>query len=410
MSDFLLPSLGADMESARVVEWLVAVGDEVHSGDLIALIETDKGLIDVEVFEDGVIESLIAPLDQDLPVGTLLARIRNAGAAAPGAAARAPDATAPQPAAPQRAAASAAAASVATHSAGAVRPRTSGAHSRASPAARRRALELGLDLSTLSGSGPLGAVQLADVEAAQAPTPRERRPGGIDASAMRRAIGAAMSRAKREIPHYYLSQPVCLANALAWLETRNQALEVSARLLPAVLLLRASALAVAQFPAFNGRYENDSFTPADGVHVGWAVALRGGGLIAPAIHHADQGSLDELMARLRNVIKRARGGGLRSSELMDAGITVTSLGERGAESVWPIIYPPQVAMLGFGRIGLRPWVIDERVVALPAVNLSLAADHRVSDGHAGSLLLAAVADLLEKPESMVDSNRHITGG
>lgn len=128
----------------------------------------------------------------------------------------------------------------------------------------------------------------------------------------------------------------------------------AARLLPAALLLRAVGLALGKTPGLNGFYQHEIFRASAGIHVGWAVALRGGGLIAPAIHDVDKQDLDALMAGLRDVVMRARGGGSRSSELMDATITVTSLGERGADTVLPIIHPPQVAMIGCGRVVARP--------------------------------------------------------
>lgn len=384
MSDFLMPSLGADMESARVVEWLVKPGDSVKRGDVIVVVETDKGAIEIEVFDDAVVEELVAPLDAELAVGALLARLRGkhetpapAPAPRPSTPHVAPMAVVPPLQAPR------------------AMPPAPGAPTpgrpAASPAARRRADERGLDLATIRGSGPGGAVLLADVEAV---TPKPRRPGGFDRAAMRRAIGAAMARAKREIPHYYLAQDIDFGPAQAWLTRANASRPVDARLLPAVLLLRAVGRAVARVPALNGHFIEGAFRPGDGVHVGWAVALRGGGLIAPAIHHVDRLTIDELMAALRDVVQRARGGGLRGSELMDATITVTNLGERGADSVLPIIHPPQVAMVGFGRVVMRPWVVEDQVVPRPVVRVSLAGDHRVSDGHQGSALLAEIEKLL----------------
>jgi len=390
MSEFLLPSLGADMESARVVEWLVAEGDAVHSGDLVAVLETDKGAIDVEIFESGVIAQLVAPLDVELPVGAVLAIVES-GAREP-AAAPLPAAVEVAPVAPATPASPPLPAAV---DAGTV---VASSGVRASPRARRLAAEQGIDLASLRGSGPGGAVIAADV-AAGGNAPRAAR-RGFDAAAMRRAIGAAMSRSKREIPHYYLSRQVCLAPTLRWLEEANAARGVTDRLLPAVLLLRASALALAAFPQFNGHYENDHYTPAAQVNLGWAIALRGGGLVAPAIRAANERDLDALMAALRDLVKRARGGGLRASELTSATATVTSLGERGAEAVWPVIHPPQVAMLGFGAVVTRPWVTEGHIAALPVVTLSLAADHRVSDGHAGSLLLEDIATRLGDPERL----------
>ena len=374
MADFLMPALGADMETGKVVQWLVKPGDRVHKGDIVAVVETHKGAIDVEIFLDGVIGDLVA-LDQELPVGAVLARVRTDEATP--SVAPLPLGAAPVPG-PSRVL--------------------------ASPAARRRASELGVDWRAIQGSGADGAVTLADVEqAAQRKVPAQaaeppRR--GFDAAKMRQAIAAAMGRSKREIPHYYLGTTIDFAAANNWLEAHNRDLQPEERLLPAVLLLKATALALREVPQLNGHFEQGVFKPGPGVHVGWAIALRGGGLIAPAIHGADGLSLTQLMAALRDLVQRARSGGLRSSELTDPTVTVTSLGERGAESVYGVIYPPQVAIVGFGRVSERPWVVDGQVVARPLVNASLAADHRVSDGHLGGQLLAAIDRALQAPEHL----------
>ena len=223
--------------------------------------------------------------------------------------------------------------------------------------------------------------------------------GGFDAALMRQAIAAAMGRSKREIPHYYLTASIDFAAAQAWLAAWNADHEPAQRLLPATLLLKATAQALVEWPQFNGFYENGAFRAGAGVHIGWAIALRGGGLVAPAIHDADRQSLPALMGALRDLVQRARAGGLRSSELMDPTITVTSLGDRGAEGVWGVIYPPQVAIVGFGRVVERPWVVDGQVVARPIVSVSLAADHRASDGHLGGQLLAAIDRALQSPDA-----------
>jgi pyruvate dehydrogenase E2 component (dihydrolipoamide acetyltransferase) len=217
---------------------------------------------------------------------------------------------------------------------------------------------------------------------------------------MRRAIAAAMARSKREIPHYYLSHTVDFGAALAWLEGFNARHPVPERLLPAVLLLKASALALREVPQLNGTWSADAFHPGEGIHVGWAIALRGGGLVAPAIRDADQRSLPDLMAAMRDLVQRARSGGLRSSELTSPTATVTSLGDRGAESVIGIIYPPQVALMGFGTVSIRPWVVDRRVEPRPLVAISLAGDHRASDGHLGARLLNTIARLLQEPQKL----------
>ena len=385
MADFLMPSLGADMETGTVVEWRVQPGSSVKSGDIVVVVETHKGAIDVEIFLDGVIDDL-APLGQALPVGAVLARVHPAGEAA-STSSRESSRTSTAPA---------------TQAGAGVAVRAG-----VSPAARRRAQQLGIEPRTLHGSGVDGSVTLSDVEhaaalakPASAPEPARARKGGFDATQMRQAIASAMTRSKREIPHYYLTSTVDFGTASAWLEAYNRERAPEQRLLPAVLLLKATARALAEVRQLNGFFENGSWRAATGIHIGWAIALRGGGLVAPAIHDTDRKTLPELMLALRDLVQRARTGGLRSSELTDPTVTVTSLGERGAESVLGIIYPPQVAIIGFGRMVQRPWVVAGQVVARPLIALSLAADHRASDGHLGGQLLAAIEQALQAPEHL----------
>ncbi len=217
---------------------------------------------------------------------------------------------------------------------------------------------------------------------------------------MRKAIAAAMSRSKREIPHYYLSETIPMASALGWLRQRNEGLAVAERILPAVLLFKAVAAALRRTPELNGFYREGQFRPAAAVHAGVAISLRGGGLVAPAIHDVGDKPLEVLMRELSDLVKRARAGSLRSSEMSDPTITLTNLGDQGVEAVFGVIYPPQVALVGFGRIAERPWLQDGRVCGLPVVCASLAADHRVSDGHRGALFLAELSALLQQPQAL----------
>ena len=387
-----MPSLGADMESAILVEWSVKPGDTLRRGDIIGVVETEKGAIEIEVFEDCVVEELVAAVGAEVKVDGVLARLRGAREAA----------TPPAPARPAVAAPPAARPTPTPTPT----PRTPAPQApppstrvRASPAARRAAQSRGIALAGLAGSGVQGAICLADVERAAAAPARKPR-GGFDPAAMRRAIGNAMGRSKRENPHYYLTQSIPLGAALAWLARENESRPVTERLLPAALLLKATALALAKVPALNGFHTDGEFVAGKGIHIGWAISLRGGGLIAPALHDADRLSLTELMAKLRDLVQRARTGGLRSSEMMDPTITVTSLGERSAEAVLPIIYPPQVAVVGFGSVNERPWADQGRVTTQPVIVATLGADHRVSDGHRGGQLLAEIDHNLQHPEAL----------
>jgi len=436
MIDFLLPSLGADMDAAKLNCWLVKPGDSVHKGQIIAEVETEKATLEVECWHDGVIEELLVePGPARLPVGTLLARIRSVDAAA-------------EPLAPVELEPTTE--MVATASAESMR-KLSG---QPPPPVRHLAHELGVDLAALGGSGPDGAITRDDVRRAapatpEAPeplvspptrvraTPRARflaRSRGIDlaglpatgpqgmvsagdvertaqppttsdepddkVSAMRRAIARSMSHAKREIPHYYLSTTIDLDRSLKWLEAANEERSVAQRILPAALLIKATALAAREIPEVNGHWVGDEFKPSESVHLGVAISIREGGLVAPALHDADHLSLDELMSRLRDLVSRARSWRLKSSEMSDPTITMTNLGDRGVETAFPVIIPPQVAMVGFGKVIESPVAMDGAVVVHPVVTASLAADHRVTDGHRGGLFLASIDRLLQEPENL----------
>jgi pyruvate dehydrogenase E2 component (dihydrolipoamide acetyltransferase) len=378
MGEFRMPSLGADMEAGTLVEWKVGPGDSVRRGDVVAVVETDKGAIAVEIWEDGVVAEIRVEEGARVPVGTVLATVRSAGEA-PAAAAPVEQAPRPPPPPP-----------------GAAAPPTPaplpapGGRVRASPAARSRARELGVDLEALRGTGPGGAVTVSDVEGA----------GGRPAPSIRHAIATAMARSKREIPHYYLGTEVDLSRAMAWLGTENSRRGVAERLLPVVLLLKAVARAAREVPEVNGFYSDAGFRPAEAVHLGVAISLRRGGLVAPALHDVDRKPLGDLMRELNDLVGRARSGGLRSSELADATLTVTSLGDLGVATVYGVIYPPQVALVGLGRILERPWADGGRIEARPTVTATLSGDHRVSDGIRGAQFLGALAQRLQEPEAL----------
>jgi len=393
-----MPSLGADMEAGTLVEWRVAPGDAVARGQVVAVVETDKGAVEVESWQAGTVSRLIVAVGTKVPVGTVLATFGDAAAETPAPSAPPAPAPAPPPPAPAPAPATAPAPAPAT----APRPL-------ASPAARRRAHEQGVELSAVRGSGPRGEITVADVEGvgvvpppALAPAPATPAAGApVDrGAAMRQAIAASMSRSKREIPHYYLAASIDMAAALAWVQSENQSRPVTARLLPVALQIKAVALALREAPELNGFWVDGALRPGGGVHVGVAISMRHGGLVAPAIHDVDGLSVGDVMAALADVTARARASQLRSSELSDATITVTSLGDRGVESVFGVIHPPQVALVGFGTTLERPWAVGGLLGVRPIAQASLSADHRASDGHRGARFLAALDALLQHPETL----------
>ena len=407
MGEFRMPSLGADMETGKLVEWLVVPGQRVRRGDIVAMVETQKGLFEVEIFADGVMGELLVQPGQTVPVGTVLATIDNGVAG-----------TGEKPPAPTDAAAGRAGAEPKTAPAPAATP----GRIACSPSARQLALELGVDLATVTGTGPHGAIGRGDVEAAaraagtrpSAPiepvSPAPAAPAAEKAAgkpaptaamkAMRQAIAAAVSRSNREIPHYYLESEIDLSRPLKWLEEENRKRSLRERILPVALLVKAVALALREVPELNGFWQNDQLEVRPDIHIGFAVALRQGGLISPAVHHVDQLGVGEVMERLVDLIERTRTGHLRGSEMTDATVSVTSLGDRGVRTVYGVIYPPQVALIGFGRISERPWAEDGMLGVRRCVTATLAADHRATDGHQGALFLEALNRHLNLPETL----------
>jgi len=434
MSEFLMPSLGADMEAGTLLEWYVKPGAAVKRGDIVALVDTSKAEIEIEIFEDGVIDELLVPEGARVPVGTALAIVRAPEPTAVGANPATVEApTESRPSEPESTLAAAPAAAAAgaapplrapvTRAAPPPPHRIRGDHrGHASPVARRAASNLGVDLAAVVGTGPDGAIRKADVERAavasrspvaapiEAPpvVPAETAPvqaprattAGDRQALMREAIGALMARSKREIPHYYLQLEIDFSKSLDWLHADNLKRSVEDRLLPSALLLSAVARAVAEMPEMNGFWLDGAFRPATGVHLGVAISLRGGGLIAPALHDADRKSLEEIMRGVRDLVQRARAGRLRSSEMSDPTITVTNLGDRGVDLVHGVIYPPQVALVGFGAVRERAWAADGMLGVRSTVVATLAADHRAGDGHAGSRFLTLIERHLQEPEEL----------
>ena len=394
-----MPSLGADMEAGTLIEWLVKPGDIVKRGDVVAVVETQKGAIEIETFQPGQVEQILVGLNSKVPVGTPLARISAEGEA-PAPPPPLPIAVPPIVAAPPIAPIPPIAIPTAPPPPGA--PAAAPTRARVSPAARRLAAVRGIDLRDVTGSGPGGAIIYADVALALAKqaAPERKRAPALDLDAMRVAIAAAMARSKREIPHYYLSHQVDVTPSEHWLTAKNANLPPDNRLLMGALTIKATALAARRFPAFNGFYRDGKFETSKAVHLGVAIAIRGGGLASPALHDTDQLPLDELMNRMRDLVARTRAGRIRSSELADATLTVSSLGDRGVEALYGIIYPPQVAIVGFGKVVSRPWVIDGAIGPRSILTMTLSADHRVSDGHAGALFLAEIGKLLEDPDKL----------
>lgn len=379
---FALPSLGADMDYGSVLEWRVEVGDTVSRGDVIAVVATEKADIDVEIWQNGTVAELLVEIGKEVPVGTPMVRL---GSEAGATANIDPE---PEPE-PQIVAAPAATAGRAPD----VRAPVEGA---ASPRARVLANERGIDLSTVTGTGPGGAVLERDLgEVVVRATPAMDR-----GERMRHAIAERMAKANQEIPHYHLDLDIDLGPALEWLEAHNEALPIRERVLPAAMLIKATALAAAQHRECNGFWSTTGFTEAPSVDIGVAISLRAGGLVTPVIADADQLSLDDVMTAIRERVAAARSNSLRSSWMTAASLTVTNLGDNGAQRVHGVIFPPQVALVGFGRVQQRPWVVGDEIIAKPILGVSFSGDHRATDGATGSRFLSTLAKALEQPEKL----------
>lgn len=408
MGVFEMPSLGADMEAGRLVEWLVKPGDAVKRGDVVAVVETQKGAIEIETFQAGKVHHLEAELGQELPVGAPLAVILGEGEKAPATelpvnAVPAPPRpkSEPEPEQPP------AIARTEQHPAPKPMPHTSSTGGlMASPAARRRAAELGVDLTSVTGTGLGGAIQLADLEQASEETskaipiePTTEKPTSAMAE-MRKAIAAAMSRSNRDIPHLHVSQTIDIEPATRWLEATNQSREPAQRLLLGALFVHASAMAAARVPVVNGQYSDDGFKPSKVVNAGMAIALRGGGLVAPAVMAVETLTLDETMVSMRDLVTRARAGRLRGSEMSMGTITISALGETGAEAMTGVIFPPQVALVCIGAPQRRAWVLGDELVVRRTVTITLSLDHRVGDGRQAARFLSEFETIMQTPEAL----------
>jgi len=431
------------MDEAKLVRWLVGPGDPVHKGQIIAEVETDKAVLEVECWNEGLIEDLmVQPGPERLVVGTVLARISPAEKVGPTPQApkvekviAAPPLVVPAEVPPpirhlahelgvdlSGLVGSGSGGSLtrddirrAAGQLGALEGgRPGGPEARrikASPRARQMAADLGIDLAAVIPSGLDGFVTAEDVVATTGRIGRPAQPaetppippepeGDSRIAAMRRAIARSMSHSNREIPHYYLAARIDLTRAMQWLEDFNAQQSLVGRVLPAALMLKATALALRENPELNGYWIDEHYQPSDAVHLGVAISLREGGLVAPAIHDADKLDLRQLMDGLRDLVNRARSWRLRASEMSDPTATVTNLGDRGVEVAFPIIIPPQVAMVGFGKVIDEPVARRGMLGVAPMVHATLSGDHRASDGHRGGLLLMSLDRLLQEPERL----------
>ena len=404
MIEFKMPSLGADMEDGTLVEWRKKPGDQVKRGDILADVDTQKGLIEIEVFDEGVIDTLLLEEGVKVPVGTIMAIIRPLGEVTeekdiPSAiSSEEPEKSEEVPAKTSE--------------------EKEERRVKITPLAKRIALENNLDYSVINGTGPEGAIVKKDVEKAlaEAVGPSKEMGGFTEKAdeaivevkkehktppikAIRTAVAAAMSKSNRESPHYYLEKKIDMTRALEWLTETNSGLPVQKRILPAALFIKSVASSLVDVPELNAEWE-DELVIKNEINIGFVVSLRSGGIVVPSLKNADLKSVGEIMEWLNDIIPRSRSFNLRSSELSGSTVTITNLGEGGADKVFGIVYPPQVAIIGLGSVAEEPFAKKGMVGIHPMLYVTLSGDHRATDGLVGSRFLAAMDKHLQNPQAL----------
>jgi pyruvate dehydrogenase E2 component (dihydrolipoamide acetyltransferase) len=407
ISEVVMPQMGADMTEGTVVRWLKKEGDPVERGEIIAEIETDKANVEIEAFESGVFRKLLAQEGDTVAVGEPIAVIASPDedisqyeTAAAGA-----KQAAPAKSAPQAAPASPAEANVAAPPAGAAR--TDG-RVRASPVARKLAQELGIDLAQVRGSGPDGRIVRHDVEAARERAGAPARPTAaaaapttvIEMSRMRQTIARRMSQSKREAPHYYVTAEIDMTEAERERHQINDALHRGLHVSINDLVVKASAMALAQHPIFNTWFVDGQVQQHAAINVCVAIALDDG-LIAPAILDCGAKSLREISQASKSLIERAKSGALKPEEYSGGTFTISNLGPYDVETLIAIIQPPQAAILGVGSVREMPVVRGGQIVVAQMMKAALSADHRVTDGAQGAQFLHEIRKLLENPAALL---------
>jgi pyruvate dehydrogenase E2 component (dihydrolipoamide acetyltransferase) len=418
-----MPRLSDSMEEGTIIKWLKAEGDEVARGDELVEIETDKATMTYEADSDGVLQ-IVAAEGDTLPVGEVIARLNGAGEATevrrqasegepepdaaggasgvgrqasegePEPAAQAEPEPEPEPAPPPSAAES-----------------DGGERVKASPIARRMAREKGLELSSLRGTGPGGRIVKADVESAApaapqaapaaAPEPAAATGKGeselVELTRTQQLIARRMAESKATVPDFALNMDIDMEAAVAM---RAQLKEV-AEVVPSFndMVVKASALALREYPRANGSYKDGRFELHGRINVGVAVAAQDA-LIVPTIFDADRKSLGEIARVARELAGKVRDGTIAPPELSGGTFTVSNLGMYGITSFTAVINPPQAAILAVGTIERRPTVVDGEIVPRHRMAVTLACDHRILYGADAAEFLARVRGLLESPAAM----------
>lgn len=431
MAEVIMPKMGDAMTEGKVVRWIKQAGDRVARGDAIAEIETDKVNVDIEAEWDGTLaQVLVGPGEVALvgapiaviarPGETLEATPAQAGADARPAAAAQPTGAA-QPATTTQPAATSAAAPTTAPNTPASPPQPSetdtaaaagSAAVRASPLARRMAEQHSISLTTIKGSGPEGRVTKEDVEAAiaaarSAPEGQAAAAPGVGArevplSRMRQTIARRMTESKQQVPHIYITVSIAMDAALALRRQLNDSLDDARKVSVNDLVIKAAALALTQFPNINASFADRAVRYSGEINISIAVALPEG-LLSTTVYDCDRKPVWQIAAEAKAVAERARSAHLRPEDLTNGTFTVSNLGMYGVDVFSAIITPPQAAILAVGAAKAQPVARDGRVEVATMMQVTLAADHRVTDGAEVARFLAELRRLLENPVWLVVS-------
>ncbi len=414
ISEVTMPSMGADMTEGTIVKWLKVEGDQVGRGDKLAEVETDKTVVEMEAYAEGLLRKIVVSEGSLVQVGAVIAFIGDAdddipevATAAPAAeaASEAPAAT-PAPAAPApEPVQQAAPAPVAV-------PASQGGRIKASPIARKIAEEKGVDIAAITGTGPGGRITKSDVENFT-PSPGFAVSGGrspvvLDGSdtplsSMRQAIARVTVRSKTEAPHYYVTHEIDMSAAMTFRRQLNEALaEEGDRVSVNDLILMALTKTLIKYPKWNSFFDGDKLIGHPSINLGVAIALDEG-LIVPAVIDIQNMSLVGISRAVRDLGKRARGdgGNLTQAELTQGTFGTSNLGMFGTDTFSAIIVPPNAGIVAVGTVKEKPVVHDGKVVVASMMNATISADHRVGDGAEAAVFLGEFQKNLENPARLM---------
>jgi len=423
----IMPALEMAQDTGKVVRWLKSPGDAVTKGEPLLEIETDKVTVEIEAAASGILRDVTARDGDVVPVGQTIALIVGLGEAGPAeprpavtsgprtlAATAAPSPSPAVKASPlarkiaeqhgvdlaqvKAASGTIQRADVLAHvESQKASSAIDGAAARltaASPKARRLAVERGLDIGALRGSGPGGAVLAVDVPSA--PTARSTQDRGV--GTVWRIMVERMTASWTTAPHFYLFREVNVSRLVSWREQATK--QTGARITYTDLLVKLVAAALSRHPGVNASWKDGAIARNADINIGLAVAIEDG-LVVPVVHRADTLSLPEIAARREDVVSRGQAGKLRPADIQGGGFTISNLGMYGVDAFNAIVNPPQAAILAVGRIADRVVAVNGQPAVQPTMMLTLSCDHRALDGARGAQFLGALAELIEEPLALL---------